>query len=168
MGAGGATLYTLHIPRTLYTVYILYALYTLYISLTHGKGKAQRPQREKGKWRSPLLRSNSTRQPDRAYAHTHERNEPKRFPNWTHPPTSDLGKISWTTLLGDSWKTILCNSLDELSWEISLYHSLGKSSLGILFGNPLGNLSWKSLLEISLGKLSLELFLNSYLGNLSS
>ena len=54
-----------------------------------GKGKAPRPQKEKGKLPGPKrekgkgkggprkLRSNSTRQPDRVYAHT---NETKRFP----------------------------------------------------------------------------------------
>ena len=44
----------------------------------------------RGKGRSSLLDSNSTRQPDRAHARTHGRNETKRFPNWTRPPTFDF------------------------------------------------------------------------------
>ena len=43
------------------------------------KGKAGRGKRKKGK----------ARQPDRANAVTHERNETKRFSGWTHAPTCD-------------------------------------------------------------------------------
>ena len=48
-------------------------------------GKTPRPpgtKREKGKGGRPVLLSFSTRQPDRAYAHT---NETKRFPGWAPP-----------------------------------------------------------------------------------
>ena len=44
------------------------------------KVKLARPKREKRKGRQPLLRSNSTRQPGRAHARTHERNGKERFP----------------------------------------------------------------------------------------
>ena len=47
-----------------------------------GKGKARRDMKGNGKWWQPLLRSNSTKQPNHAYART---NETKRLPGWTHP-----------------------------------------------------------------------------------
>ncbi len=89
-------LFELGILHTLYILYTLYTLYTLDIihtrekgKLPPAKGKRKKAKRMKGKGRQPLLRSNSTRQPDRAYART---NETKRFPGWarTHPPTSDI------------------------------------------------------------------------------
>ena len=53
------------------------------------EGKARKSIREEKKNGRLLLRSNSTRQPDREHART-ERNETKRFPNWAHPPTFDI------------------------------------------------------------------------------
>ena len=52
------------------------------------KGKRESSAPPKGKWKrtEPLLRSNSTRQPDRPHA----RHDTKRCLGWTHPPTSDL------------------------------------------------------------------------------
>ena len=55
-----------------------------------GKGEARRDQKEKEKGRQRLLRSDSTRQPDRAHGRTHARHDTKRFPGWTHRPTSNF------------------------------------------------------------------------------
>ena len=67
------------------------------MTLTREQGQLAKPRRKKGKVAKPkrqnktcgcaLLRSNSTMQPDRVQARTHERNETTRFPGWTHPQT---------------------------------------------------------------------------------
>ena len=73
----------------------LYTLNTLYTFYTKEKGNLKRAKREKGKpkktkrekvgnllwFRIPL--ANQT-------ARTHALHDTKRFPGWTHPPTSDL------------------------------------------------------------------------------
>ena len=73
------TLYIGYTLYTLYTSYTLYTLYTLYITHTREKGKPGAPKRKRessahkrdeGKRWHPLLRSNSTKQPDRTHAHT--------------------------------------------------------------------------------------------------
>ena len=53
------------------------------------KGKLAKSKGRREKGRCPDLVANSSRQPDRENALTHERNETKRFPGRTHPPTSD-------------------------------------------------------------------------------
>ena len=110
------------------------------------------------------MRSNSTRQTDRAHAHAHERTETKRFPGWTHPPTSDSGDLPWGVL---SWKTLSENPLEKLCWKTLLENSRAKLSRKMILASSLGKLSWKSHLEISLGKLSWKALLENSLGELS-
>ena len=72
--------------------------FTWIIASSQGKGKpgGRKGKREhlvgekgKGKGADPEFGPISTLQPDCAHARTNERNETKRFPGWTHPPTSD-------------------------------------------------------------------------------
>ena len=58
-----------------------------------GKGKRRRDQKGKGKGAEEEDHFFCRIRPDirhRAHARTHARHETKRFPGWTHPPTSDL------------------------------------------------------------------------------
>jgi len=68
-------------------------LVSLGLTWSHkGKGKRENipSTKGKGKGATPEFHPISTLQPDQALARTNERNETKRFPGWTHPPTSDL------------------------------------------------------------------------------
>ena len=63
--------------------------------VSQGKRENLPSRRGKGKGAPPQFHPISTLQPDRAHARTNERNETKRFPGWTHPPTSDLLKYKY-------------------------------------------------------------------------
>ena len=69
-----------------------------------GKGKARRPKKEKSKWWQTLLRSNSTRQPDRKHARTHGTTRKDfpvgltshlRFNGQSHNFRSSRGGVGW-------------------------------------------------------------------------
>ena len=107
----------------------LYALDTLY---TQGKarqdktgqGKPRRTNKEKGRGRQPLLRSNSTRQPDRAHARTQARTHGttrKYFPVgltpqhpiypplcFTHLPQSKSFPAQSRVFVPDPWPRLVC------------------------------------------------------------
>ena len=64
-----------------------------------GKGKTRWGEKGKGKGDRGRLGRIPTLQPDRAHAHTNERNETKRFPGWT-PPNLRYGRMRFGGVVG--------------------------------------------------------------------
>ena len=69
-----------------------------------GKGKAARSKKGKGKGADPRFGPIFTLHPDRAHARSHARHDTKRFPGWTHPPTSDISTIRLVEGPNGSWR----------------------------------------------------------------
>ena len=116
-------------------LHFIHKLYTLYTSPTQAKKESPARQEEKGKGRRHDLGSNSTRQPDRAHACRHERNEMKRFPGWTHHQPPIL--LSLRTTIGGNGQSNSAQQRARVFWnclsQMYIAYAACQSAWNLLF-----------------------------------